>query len=170
MMCPLLQKRSDGSENGDAQSKITALKVELEETKQSLQKAREENNELANRLESLRLELEQTKRELNILKKRESRKDPFNHAIEDLKFVENSKDLEIKTQAGRIEFEKKRIVRFASPPSLAQVIASDDGGRALEKPNSLRKKGKKKPLELLIGAIFSKKRENEEEALRWKHW
>ncbi|KAJ6731055.1 HEAVY CHAIN putative EXPRESSED-RELATED-RELATED [Salix viminalis] len=54
------------------------------------------------------------------------------------------------------EFQKKRYVTFANPPSLTRVIIPQVA-EALERHPSLRKT-KKKPLIPLIGGIFSKKK------------
>ncbi|GMJ14885.1 hypothetical protein HRI_005157700 [Hibiscus trionum] len=78
--------------------------------------------------------------------------------IEDVKVVPDSTKYEVdKTQT---EFQKKRYVTFANPPSLAQVIVPQ-GVEKLERHPSLRKK-KKKPLIPLIGGIFSRKKESPE--------
>ncbi|KAG8654564.1 WEB family protein At1g75720 isoform X2 [Manihot esculenta] len=152
-------KEIGAMENGQGSSKLETVTAELEETKQSLQKAKEESTVMADCLSSLKEELERTKRELQQLKLRE---------IEDVKVVEDSTKFELKMQSTkeeeeeeeeRIEFQKKRYVTFANPPSLAQVKIPQ-GLEALERHPSLRKK-KKKPLIPLIGGIFSKKKSNQ---------
>ncbi|GMY12227.1 WEB family protein At3g51220-like [Fagus crenata] len=152
----LKEMQAGANETGHGQSRIGALRAELEETKQSLQKAKEEGNLMANSIKSLREELEQAKKELRELKKREFQKEPLDPEIEDLKFIENTTKVEFKTQAEEAnEFQKKRYVKFASPPSLAQVIINKD--ELLERPPSV-KKTKKKALMPLIGWLFSKKK------------
>ncbi|XP_021682838.2 WEB family protein At1g75720-like isoform X2 [Hevea brasiliensis] len=146
-----------GMENGKISSKLGTVTAELEETKQSLEKAKEESMIMANCLSSLKEELERTKRELKQLKVHEAEMEP---EIEHVKVVEDSTKFEVKIQSKEeeeeeegIDFQKKRYVTFANPPSLAHVIIP-----ALERHPSLRKKNKKKALIPLIGGIFSKKK------------
>lgn len=101
-------------------------------------------------IKSLREELEQAKKEVRGLKAREFQKQRLDPEIEDLKFMENT----TQTEEAK-EFQKKRYVKFASPPSLARVIVSKD--ELLERPPSF-KKTKKKPLMPLIGWLFSRKK------------
>lgn len=171
------------SSGGTKQHKFGAARVELEETKQSLQKAKEEGDFMAHCLQSLREELEQTRREIQQLKSTRDvvpqQKVPLpasddDDIHEELKFIEqpSSKVLQVKTQTeeddddnDEIEFEKKRSVKFASPPLLTKVIAvkkedyvkKETGEKS---PSQLKKKLKKKPLIPLIGALFSKKKAN----------
>lgn len=159
--------------NGHGPSRLGNVTAELKETKQSLQKAREESELMANSLSSLKQELERTKQELRVLKDRESEKPQIESEIEDVKFVEGSRRFEIRTQsllsgddinqeAGSFELQKKRYVTFANPPSLAKVMIPQ-GVEILERHPSLKKK-KKKPLIPLIGGIFSKKKASPEVA------
>ncbi|XP_019420512.1 PREDICTED: WEB family protein At3g51220-like isoform X1 [Lupinus angustifolius] len=161
----LNQMRVIASETGNAQSRVGALESELEETKQSLQKAIEESNFMAQYVKSLKKELEQTKKELEDTKVREiillQRRD-HNPEIENLKFTANSTNVEMKTLQSddeAIEFQKRRYVKFASPHALAQVIPNKE--EMLERPPSVNK-GKKKQLMPLIARLFSKKRGSHE--------
>ncbi|KAJ4965882.1 hypothetical protein NE237_017731 [Protea cynaroides] len=150
-------KEIRAGEIGHGQSKLGSVTAELEETKQSLQKAREEGMMMANCLSSLKEELEKTKRELQKMKAKESQKRSSYSEMEDLKFVENAMSIEVETtrvEEEGAEFQKRRYVKFASPPSLAQVVNPEV--EVLETQSSLKKK--KKPIIPLIGVIFSKKK------------
>ncbi|XP_049384974.1 WEB family protein At2g17940-like [Solanum stenotomum] len=131
-----LQQSKASSTGGQNQFKFGTARVELEETKQSLQKAKEEGDFMARCLQSLREELEQTRREIQQLKSTKDvvpeKKVPLtdfddDEIHEELKFIEQP--VEVKTQTGEeeeeeeIEFEKKRSVKFASPPLLTKIIA-----------------------------------------------
>ena len=155
--------RTGGSENGQAApSRFGALTAELEETKQSLQIAREEGNLMNYSIKSLREELEETKKELQRFKARERmhKKQPVldDPEIEELKFVENATKMGMtKNQTGiqePMDFQKKRFVKFASPPSLAKVIVSKE--EMLERPRSFKRMAKKSSLIPLLGWLFTK--------------
>lgn len=165
-MPQLIKMQVEASGSGSAQTRGGALATELEETKQSLEGAREEASNLVQRIKSLKKELEQTQKELEDTKARElrllqRRDDP---EIEDLKFIANATtNVEIKTQSSdeekAEEFQKRRYVKFASPHALAQVIPNK--GELLGRPPSV-KKPKRKPLMPLIGWLFSKKKGSHE--------
>lgn len=152
-------QKNAANENGDVPSKVGKVAAELEETRQSLQKAKEESMVMATCLSSLEEELQRTKKELQQLKERESEKQVMETELEHLKFVEDSIDIEVKAETSDegTEFQKKRYVTFANPPSLARVMVPPQGDAALERHPSLRKK-KKKPLIPLIGGLFSRKK------------
>ncbi|XVE94572.1 hypothetical protein REPUB_Repub02eG0020300 [Reevesia pubescens] len=147
---------------GNGPSKLGTVTAELEETKHKLEKAREEGMVMANCMSYLKEELERTKRELQQMKERETEKLMMEFEIEDVKIVPaDSTKFEVikKTQTSdeeRLEFQKKRYVTFANPPTLTQVLVPQ-GVEKLERHPSLRKK-KKKPLIPLIGGLFSKKK------------
>ncbi|KAJ4963133.1 hypothetical protein NE237_023072 [Protea cynaroides] len=148
-------KEMGAGELVDGQSKLGTVTAELEETKQSLEKAREEGMMMANCLSSLNEELEKTKMELQQMKAaKETQKQPIYSEMEDLKFIEETP----RVKEDGLEFQKRRYVKFASPPLLAQIV-NPGGGEVLERHPSLQKKKKKKSIiPLIAGVIFSKKK------------
>lgn len=133
--------------------KLGNVAAELEETKQSLEKAKEESMVMAHCLSSLQEELENTKKELQFLKESE-----LFHQSEDVKVVDAA------AAADSMEFQKKRYVTFANPPAAVAhlVIPPPTGVEKLERLSSFRreKNKMKKTLIPLISAIFSKKKWN----------
>lgn len=162
----LKELQNGASEDGYDHLRL-GITSELEETKQSLEKAKEESMVMATCLSSMKEELDRTRRELQQLKQRESEKPVETETeIEDVKVVEDSTKFEVKTQTSNeegMEFQKKRYVTFANPPSLAHLVIPQ-GVEKLERHPSLRKK-KKKPLIPLIGGLFSRKKGGTEVAL-----
>ncbi|KAL1542917.1 WEB family protein-like isoform X3 [Salvia divinorum] len=110
---------------------------ELEETKQRLEKAREESEHMARYLSSLQQELHQTKMELQSLKK------------------EATND---------VEFQRRRCVTFANPPLVAQVALPPPPQQGMFQRHPSLKKKKKKALIPFIGGMFSKKKGSSEVA------
>ncbi|QCE16685.1 WEB family protein At1g75720 [Vigna unguiculata] len=159
-----LKKMESGrSENGVEYSRIENVEAELEETRENLQRAKEESMVMAHCLSSLQEELERTKEELQQLKQRETEKHPVESEIEDVKFVENLTTFGVKSSRfdeEKMEFQKKRYVTFANPPSVSHMMLPQQGVEKLERHPSLRKK--KKSLIPLIGAIFSRKKGSQE--------
>lgn len=122
---------------------------ELIETKQRLERAREERLVMATCLSSLEEELERTRNELDKLKFEQQK--VMVSEIEDLKYIEKSQIMA--HDQNNVEFHKKRYVTFTNPPQ-------GDDHVVLQSHPSLKKKKKKKiPLIIpLIGGIFSRKR------------
>lgn len=145
----------EGNGNWEGNVKVGSVTAELEETKQRLQKAKEESMEMATCVSSLKQELEKTKEELHQL-----RKQVMESEIEEVKIVQQDDDDDDDDNNNGREFQKKRYVTFANPPSLEQVMLPQHFQK-LERHPSLRDKikKKKKPLIPLIGAIFFKKKE-----------
>ncbi|WVZ20338.1 hypothetical protein V8G54_007660 [Vigna mungo] len=159
----LKKMESGGSENSVEYSRIENVEAELEETRENLQRAKEESMVMAHCLSSLQEELERTKEELQQLKQRETEKHPVESEIEDVKFVENLTTFGVKSSRfdeEKMEFQKKRYVTFANPPSVSHMMFPQQGVGKLERHPSLRKK--KKSLIPLIGAIFSRKKGTQE--------
>ncbi|KAE9600146.1 hypothetical protein Lal_00045789 [Lupinus albus] len=157
----LKQIHSETNENGIEESlRHGAVETELEETRQNLERAKEETMSMAHSLCCLQEELELTKQELQQLKQHETEKHPM--VIEDVKFVENLTKFEINdftSDEEKIEFHKKRYVTFANPPSVSHVMLPQ-GIEKLERKPSLGNKKKKKPLIAFVGCIFSRKKGN----------
>ncbi|KAK7409915.1 hypothetical protein VNO78_00316 [Psophocarpus tetragonolobus] len=155
--------QSGANENGVEYSRNENVEAELEETRENLQRAKEESMVMAHCLSSVQEELERTKQELQQLKQRETDKHPVESEMEDVKFVENLTTFEMKSSRfdeEKMEFQKKRYVTFANPPSVSHVMLPQLGAEKLERHPSLRKK--KKSLIPLIGAIFSRKKGSQE--------
>ncbi|PWA90033.1 hypothetical protein CTI12_AA105270 [Artemisia annua] len=156
----------EGENNHQYRTKVGAIKAELEETKQTLEKAKEEETCMAYYLASLKQELEETKSELKQLK---SGREPHYHKqyspvdkeIEEIKFIENLTRVEVnhpevEENDENFRFEKRRSVKFASPPSLTKVIA--EAPKLQETSPPLKKKALKKPLIPSLSGIFSRKK------------
>ncbi|BBH08013.1 Transducin/WD40 repeat-like superfamily protein [Prunus dulcis] len=163
---PKLKEIGAAGHAASAQSTIGVLEAELEETKRNLQKVREENKIMAYCIKSLRDDLDRAKKELDkYLKAREfDQKDPVDPEIEedDLKFIEDgAAKFETKTMLSQDAEElvqKKRYVKFASPPTLAQVIVSkEDLGRELE--TLLSRKSRRSHWCLWLGGFLPKTRQ-----------
>ncbi|KAK1406601.1 hypothetical protein QVD17_42049 [Tagetes erecta] len=137
-------------ENEENENIPITVKIQLEETKQRLEEAREDRMLMATCLSSMQEELERTKHELQRLK--ESSK----VIEEDLKFIPLDDEVINTTHSG-VEFQKKRYVTFAKPPSVEQVMVQSCDSAVLERNPSLKKK-KKKQLIPFISGIFGRKK------------
>ncbi|XP_060194680.1 WEB family protein At1g75720 [Lycium barbarum] len=144
------QKKPDGSSEDDSDDPSNngiAADDELIETKQRLERAREERLVMATCLSSLEEELERTRNELDKLKIEQQQ--VMVSEIEDLKFIEKTQI----TAHENVELQTKRYVTFANP-------SQGDDDVVLQSHPSLKKKKKKKiPLNIpLIRGFFSRKR------------
>ncbi|KAL2468250.1 Uncharacterized protein Fot_51775 [Forsythia ovata] len=131
----LLNRMQDkASEYGHIPSRLGTVTAELVETKQILQKAREESMQMASCLSTLQEELKRTKRELQQLMQHESDQCLLDLKIEELKYVEDSTKFQVKkeTTNEKVEFQKKKYVRFAKPPSVAQILVPESSDDALK--------------------------------------
>lgn len=164
-------RAATSSRNEQERSNLSSVIAELEETRQHLEKANEERWKMTDRLASLREELKETKAELQHLKSwdRQERRRVKDIEIEDVKFVEEPVQAAA-ASARANEFQKKRYVTFANPPSLTRVLDAEE--RVLERHFSVdrsthpQKKKKKKPLAPLIAALFTKKKDNQDGGFR----
>ncbi|OIT25411.1 PREDICTED: WEB family protein At1g75720-like [Nicotiana attenuata] len=146
-----LKQKKDGSSSSEDDIDsfdLGTVTTELQETKQRLERAREERFVMVTCLSSLEEELERTRNELENLKfEQKSKEQVMVSEIEDLKFIEKSQIMANEN----VEFQKKRYVTFANPPTLNGLVIPQS-----ERHPSLKKKKKKKiPL---IGGIFSRKK------------
>ncbi|XP_076898753.1 WEB family protein At2g17940-like [Bidens hawaiensis] len=161
----------EGENNYEYRTKVGAIAAELEETKQTLEKAKEEETCMAYYLASLKQELEETKSELKQLK---LKREPYHQKqlfladkeIEEIKCIENPMIVEVnhpeKEESDDDDddypvFEKKRSVKFASPPSLTKVMVE---AKLMQEtsPSSLKKKALRKTIIPSLGRIFSRKK------------
>ncbi|KAG5613468.1 hypothetical protein H5410_024749 [Solanum commersonii] len=143
----LKQKQDESSHEDESDD---SFNDELIETRQRLERAREERLVMATCLSSLEEELERTRNELDKLKFEQQK--VMVSEIEDLKFIEKSQIMS--HDQNNVEFHKKRYVTFANPPQ------GDHDHVVLQNHPSINKKKKIKiPLIIpLIGGFFSRKR------------
>lgn len=177
-----MQIKATSDQGGEYQSKVKEVATELQDSKESLKKAKEEDKLMTYLLKSLKQELEQTKQELEQMKcSREFQKqlainDDPEVEDEELKFVENVACCTPQVEVANAEKEylplqrnNNRSVKFPSTPLLTKVIINRDVVADQEAlvtsspaPNYLKKKAKRKPFGALISSIFSKKKANQE--------
>lgn len=155
---------------------IGNVAAELEETKQSLEKAKEQSMVMAHCLSSLQEELHNTKKELQLIKDRQFSSLSHPHEKQqqqrtilfDSEQNEEDEDDDVKVvEADSMEFQKKRYVTFANPPAavvapVAAIPPPVPVEKKLDRLSSLkREKNKiKKTLIPLISGIFSKRKGN----------
>ncbi|XP_039069619.1 WEB family protein At3g51220-like [Hibiscus syriacus] len=155
----LKEMRVEVGESGKGQSKIAVLTSELEETKHSLQRTKDEGDLMSCSIKALKEELERTKKDLQFREK-EFQKQRFEPEKEEFKFMEKSSKKSFITQNEEPadEFQKKRYVKSASPPSLAQVVVNKE--EMVGKP--VKKVGRK-PTISMIRWLFAKKKGSRED-------
>ncbi|KAH0465295.1 hypothetical protein IEQ34_005398 [Dendrobium chrysotoxum] len=169
----LNEMRATANRNEQSASRFGSLVAELEETKQNLEKAQEERLEMENYLTSLRQELDKTKTELKQLKARDLEKPAIDSETEDIKFVENTTEIEMEMPVVNedLTIQRKKYVKFANPPSLARVMCTEE--HVLDRQFSVdrettqtrnKQKKKKKSLLPIIVSVFLKKKSYQGEA------
>lgn len=154
-----LQNAGIEAEHASSENNIGTITIELEETKQNLEKAKDESMLMATYLLSLQKELECTRKELQQLKEQKLEKPQLKpEAEEDVKHVEiNAATIYeemITSHDQTVEFLNKKYVTFRNPQPVAKTHVVD---AVLERHPSLRKK-KKKSLIPLFGFLFPRKR------------
>lgn len=177
-----MQIKATSDQGGGYQSKVREVATELQDSKESLEKAKEEDKLMTYLLKSLKQELEQTKQELEQMKcsrefhKQLSTNDDPEVEEEELKFVENIACSTPQVELTKAEKEGVPLhrnndmsVKFPSTPLLAKVIVNrdavaDQGALVTSSPapNYLKKKSRRKPIGSLFSAMFSKKKANQE--------
>ncbi|KAK1391637.1 WEB family protein [Heracleum sosnowskyi] len=139
-----------------------AVAIELEETKQNLEKAKDESMLMATYLLSLQKELERTKQELQQLKEQKMERLQLKPEVdEDVKHVEITAAAKYEEMVishdQKVEFQNKKYVTFGKPQTVAKTHVVPQRDAVLERHPSLRKK-KKKSLMPLFGFLFPRKR------------
>ncbi|XP_047314589.1 WEB family protein At1g75720-like [Impatiens glandulifera] len=141
--------------------RLFTIKGELEETKQNLQKAKDESMQIANCLYSLQEELERAKLEIQQLKNRESAEIQvmLKKEMECLKFTtENMEDaIEVKKHA--VSSKKYMDPSPNDRITFLKSVDDEDHERVLLRHPSLKKTDKKKKktlIPLIIGGLFCK--------------
>lgn len=146
------------------ESRLSSLKEELERTKQELQQLKT-NPDLSFSSSSSSPKHPSTEKE-----------EEYSDEAEHVKFIEGHKFDALKAgQTGssvddKVEFQKKRYVTFANPPSVARAVIPEHETVVQRQPSMKKaaekdkKKKKLQPLIPLIGGIFSKSKRNSPEA------
>ncbi|XP_074375410.1 WEB family protein At1g75720 isoform X2 [Apium graveolens] len=138
------------------------MAIELEETKQNLEKAKDESMLMATYLLSLQKELERTRQELQQLKEQKKEKLQLKPEVdEDVKHVEINAATKYEgmmiSHDQKVEFQNKKYVTFRNPQTVAKTHVVPQGDAVLERHPSLRIK-KKKSLMPLFGFLFPRKK------------
>ncbi|WOG91948.1 hypothetical protein DCAR_0311203 [Daucus carota subsp. sativus] len=158
-----LQNRRTEAEHESSENNGT-IAVELEETKQNLEKAKDESMLMATYILSLQKDLERTRQELQHIKEQRMENLQLKPEVEeDVKHVETksaTKYDEMITshdQIQKVEFLSKKYVTLRNPQPVAKIHEVPQEEEAvLKRHPSLRKK-KKKSIPL-FGFLFSRKR------------
>ncbi|KAK8716802.1 hypothetical protein V6N13_044099 [Hibiscus sabdariffa] len=146
----LKEMRVGVGESGKGQSKIAVVTSELEETRQSLQRSKEEGNLMSHNIKALKQELEKTKQDVQQLRANEFPKQRFEPEKQHFKFIE--KPTKTPNQEPADEFQNKK---FASPPGTVNKEEI-----LVEKPVN---KVRRKPTISMIGWLFAKKKASRED-------
>ncbi|KAJ0254316.1 WEB family protein [Hirschfeldia incana] len=140
------------------QPRLPSLTLELEQTKHTLTRILQQNNILSNRIQTLTQELEHERKEIQRLNMiRSSLLE--NPEIEELKFVEHHQTTSKHVEEDIVimeEFEKRRLVTFASSPLLTRVMSSVEEERkekekVLERVSSVKKMKPKRGFAMFRG-------------------
>ncbi|PKA57976.1 WEB family protein [Apostasia shenzhenica] len=176
----LIEMKAAANRSERSSSRLSSLEAELEETRQNLEKAQEERVELEIYLCSLKQELERTKIELKQLQPTGREKPAMDSDVEDIKFVENS--IEVETERPGSEehtaFLRKKSVKFANPPSLARYMSTEErvfnrqvsmDRESSQKNSNQQQQKKKRSMFPIIASMFSKKKNFQGEASLQAH-
>ncbi|KAF8046933.1 hypothetical protein N665_3323s0001 [Sinapis alba] len=142
------------------QPRLRSLTLDLEQTKHTLTRILQQNNILSNRIQTLTQELEHERKEIKRLNMIRSSTLLENPETEELKFVEHHQTTTSKDAEEEIvtmeEFEKRRLVTFASSPLLTRVMSSVEEERkekekVLERVSSVKKMKSKRGFAMFRG-------------------
>ncbi|CAA7391354.1 unnamed protein product [Spirodela intermedia] len=152
-------------------SRLGSIQTELEETRQMLEKTRQEGMMMMTTLTSLQEELHNTRKELEELKPSKTENSLKEPEVKDIESLGNSSQPKAGEKPantdGRPEIQKRRCVKFAKPPSLAEVMAMETPEvfeRQFSAPQAkastpTKKKKKTRALIPVLGIIFSTKKD-----------
>lgn len=157
-------------------SRSDSIQTELEETRQMLENAKQEGRVMMTTLTSLQEELRNTRKELEELKCQLIRTEISlkESEVKDIESMGNPSQLKAGEKPtstdGRPEIQRRRCVKFAKPPSLAEVMAMETPEvfeRQFSAPQAkasmpTKKKKKTKALIPVLGILFSSKKDSPE--------